>query len=130
MMNDMCIQKCGALCFWGDWFGRPMDNVHTPVSASFNEVEKLLVVQFDCGETCEIIGAKGIINVRNNFYVETAERIGWSWYGYGREQTPENLFRREYVFEDGTVTCTEYHQERITGRKRFSSQGEKAFTIC
>ena len=130
MMNDMCIQKCGSLCFWGDWFGRPMDNVHTPVSASFDETEQLLVIQFDCGETCEIFGAKGIVNVWNEFYVEKAERIGWTWYGYGRRQTPENLMRLEYVFEDGTVTRTEYLRERVIGRKRFSSQGKRAFAIC
>ena len=46
MMNDMCMQKCGSLCFWGDWFGRPMDNIHTPVSASFDEAEELLVIPF------------------------------------------------------------------------------------
>ena len=85
---------------------------------------------FDEGETCEIFGARGIVNTRNDFYVEKADRIGWSWYYYGRGRTPENLFRREYILEDGTVVCTEYHRERLISRKRFSSQGKKAVAIC
>lgn len=129
-VDSLTIQKCGSLCFWGDWFGRPMDNIHTPVSASFDETEKLLVIQFDRGETCEIFGARGIVNTWNDFYVEKADRIGWSWYYYGRGRTPENLFRREYILEDGTVVCTEYHRERLVGRERFSAQGERAFSIC
>ena len=129
-MNDLRIQKEGSLCFWGDWFGRPMDNVHTPVSASLDKAEGLLVIQFDEGESCEIFGARGIINVWNDFYVERAERIRWTWYGYGGKRTPGNLFRREYVLEDGTVTRTDYHMERIDGRKRFSPQGKRAFAIC
>lgn len=126
----MKIQKSGSLRFWGDWFGRPMDNCHKPVSASFDEAEGLLVIQFDEGETCEIFGASGIVNTRNDFCVEKAGRIGWTWYYYGRERTPENLFRREYILEDGTVACTEYHRERLISRKRFSSQGKKAVAIC
>ena len=129
MMNDMCMQKCGSLCFWGDWFGRPMDNIHTPVSASFDETEKLLVIQFDRGETCEIFGARGIVNTWNDFYVEKADRIGWRW-NYDRERVPGNLRRLEYTFEDGTVTRTEYRRERLISRKRFSSQGKKAVAIC
>ena len=123
------IQKFGSLRFWGDWFGRPMDNCHKPVSASFDEAEGLLVIQFDEGETCEIFGASGIVNTWNDFHVERAERIGWTW-NYDRERAPENLRRREYVLEDGTVTCTEYHRERLVSQKRFTAQGEKAFAIC
>ena len=37
------IQKFGSLRFWGDWFGRPMDNCHKPVSASFDRYKNFEV---------------------------------------------------------------------------------------
>ena len=33
----MKIAKSGTLRFWGDWFGRPMDNVHTVAKVIYKE---------------------------------------------------------------------------------------------
>ena len=45
--------KRGTLRFWGQWFGRPYDNIHTITGASSDR--DALVVNFDNGETLLIL---------------------------------------------------------------------------
>ena len=40
------VLKSGSLRFWGDWFGRPMDNIHTVVSTEYLAKENKLILHF------------------------------------------------------------------------------------
>lgn len=89
------LKKGGTLRFWREWFGRPYDNFHVPVSAEFSE--NMLMIRFNNGEKCAVYDPSGIVNETDDFHVEHASKIVWEWFYYSREQTPENLCRREYA---------------------------------
>ncbi|MDE6733776.1 MAG: hypothetical protein K2J77_12995 [Oscillospiraceae bacterium] len=94
-MNIKILKTGGSLCFWGEWFGRPYDNIHRPVSAELSE--SVLTIRFESGEKCTIFEPSEIVNEPNDFHIAHASIIVWEWYYYGREHTPENLCRREYT---------------------------------
>lgn len=103
------LKKGGTLRFWGDWFGRPRDNFHRPVSAELDG--GVLTIRFDNGEKCAVFNPSGIVNEPDIFRVESAEKIVWEWYYYGRKHIPENLCKREYTLVSGSVRV-EYAGER------------------
>lgn len=92
------LKAGGSLRFWGEWFGRPYDNFHRPVSAELNG--NVLTICFENGERCTVYEPSGIVNEPNDFHIEYASKIVWEWYYYGREKTPENLCRLEYANGD------------------------------
>ncbi len=96
------LKKGGTLRFWGDWFGRPYDNFHRPVSAELDG--GVLTIRFDGGEKCVVFSPSGIVNEPDIFRVERAEKIIWKWYKYGVKQTSETLCKREYTRERDTVS--------------------------
>ena len=96
------IKKGGTLRFFGDWFGRPYDNFHIPVSAELSE--NVLTILFNNGGKCVVYDPVGTVNEPNDFHVGRASKIVWEWYYYGKAQTPENLCRLEYTFADGSVS--------------------------
>ena len=83
--------------FWGEWFGRPYDNFHIPVSAEL--FENVLTIRFENGEKCTVFEPSGIVNEPNDFHIARASKIVWEWYNYSGERTPANLCRR--VYENG-----------------------------
>lgn len=89
------LKKGGTLRFFGEWFGRPYDNFHIPVSAEFSE--NVLTIRFNNGEQCTVYDPSGIVNEKDDFHVERASKIVWEWYYCGKEHTPENLCGRVYT---------------------------------
>ena len=131
MMKDLQIQKCGSLCFWGDWFGRPMDNYHIPVSADYDEERGIFTICFNEGERCTVYAPRGVVNEPKDFHIQSARKIVWEWYYCGREQTPEYLYRRVYDRNNMDLTMTEYRGEQIVRSKRIGDwRGEPAVAIC
>lgn len=100
------LKNGGSLRFWGDWFGRPYDNFHRPVSAELDG--SVLTMLFDNGERLTVYEPSGIVNKPNDFHIAHASKIVWEWYNYGRERTPENLCRLEYAYYHGAASavCT------------------------
>lgn len=88
------LKKDGSLRFFGQWFGRPYDNFHIPVSARLDG--SVLTILFNGGEKCAVYDPLGIVNEPNDFHIERASKVVWEWYYYGREHTSENLCRRVY----------------------------------
>ena len=50
--------RLGALRVWGDWFGRPFDNIHTAVAAESRD--RALVIRFDNGATLTVEDPAGL----------------------------------------------------------------------
>ena len=97
--------KAGTLRFWGDWFGKPHDNIHRVVRCS--ATENALVVEFDAGERLVVENPKGVSASPNEFYITDATRLRWEWFYYGRPQTSENLYFMEYArSKDGVAGST------------------------
>lgn len=131
----MEIIKCGSLCFWGDWFGRPYDNCHTVKRAKWDVKGSFLVLTFDESEQCTICHPGKIVNTTQEFCVETADKITWEWYDYGRGHTGENLCRREYTYKDGNdkfedTVLLEYSDLLGRGKREFCPGRHFAFEIC
>lgn len=95
------LKKGGSLRFWGDWFGKPYDNYHVPISVEPDG--SVLTICFKNGEKCTVCEPSGIVNEPNDFHIESAKKIVWEWYYYGRECTPENFCRLENTYDRGTV---------------------------
>jgi hypothetical protein len=86
--------KRGTLRMFGDWFGRPMDNIHTARSATARGVD--LVIRFDGGEEL-IVSDPGEWEFSPDvFRIGVASRVVWRWHFYGRSKVPENLFTIEH----------------------------------
>lgn len=65
----------GTLRVFGDWFGKPYDNWHRPVSAQV--VGTSLVVRFDGGEVLTVHEPRGVDLDPTTFRVRTASRVRW-----------------------------------------------------
>ena len=97
----------GSLCVWGDWFGRPLDNLHVAVAARHAGDE--LLIEFT---------ERDVLTVRQpekwrlepdapfrqpRLLIRRAMRVDWGWYLYGRPQTPDNWFLWQHWREGGQI---------------------------
>lgn len=96
--------KSGTLRFWGQWFGKPYDNLHSVVGC--NAQGELLQVFFIEGETLSVWAPRGATVDENVFRIGDAERVRWEWFYYGRPRTPANLYFEEYVKSAEGVSAT------------------------
>ena len=85
--------KAGTLRFWGQWFGRPMDNVHTVTGASADG--ESLEVRFDNGETLRVVRPAGCVIGARTFRIDNAAMLRWEWNAYGNP--PGRRYFEEYV---------------------------------
>lgn len=105
-MSNISVQHSGTMQFWGDWFGRPMDNIHRATQVGYDESTDVLTIIFDNEEKCVIYSPVGITSTEKTFYIEDATAVIWSWYYYGREHTEQNHFRITYTKESkDTILC-------------------------
>lgn len=84
----------GSLCFWGDWFGRPYDNLHIIKEVYYRD--KVLFITFENDEELEIHNPKDIINEIGHFKICDADIIYWTWYPYGVEKHTESQHKLIY----------------------------------
>ena len=100
--------RLGTLRVYGDWFGRPMDNIHTAVTAQARG--DLLIVGFDEGEVLEVMNPQDIAldlgGTTHRLVVGRADRVRWSWYYYGRPRVAENRFVEEHWLDGETVRAS------------------------
>lgn len=101
---SLTIFHGGSLRIWGQWFGRPHDNIHRIVSAS--STSDHVKVSFDQGETSAVWNPAGLKITTKAFTVKRADRVRWEWYYYGRPPTPENLYYEDYVNQGYRITAT------------------------
>ena len=89
--------KAGTLRFFGEWFGRPYDNMHVIKRAEAKD--DCLIVTFDQREMLSVWNPSGFKINEKEFQIDSASRVLWQWYYYGRPQTPQNLYYFDYFFE-------------------------------
>ena len=93
--------KQGTLRMFGDWFGRPWDNVH--IVRAVRADERDLIVGFDEEEELAISDPAGWSFDAETFRVSGASRVTWRWYYYGRPRQPVNRFTIEHWVEENGV---------------------------
>lgn len=129
-MKQIAIPHGGSMRFWGEWFGRPMDNYHLITEAFYDNNTNVLTIHFDAGETCIVYGPIGILSTGQTFHVENAARVVWSYPYYGSSQTSEVRAQLDYVREyQNSVICTITYGEQIR-TKRLYPEGNLAVEIC
>lgn len=96
--------KKGSLRFWGEWFGRPHDNMHTLVRG---EVENdCLRLFFDQNETLSIWFPRGLSINKSTFKISTATKLRWEWFYCGQPQVASNLYFMEFERSGTGVTAS------------------------
>lgn len=85
----------GSLRFWGQWFGRPHDNVHRIVSVDAQG--ELLRVHFHDGETLTVSEPQGLTASANAFKIACVTSVRWEWFYYGRPKTEANRYFIEFL---------------------------------
>lgn len=93
--------KCGALRFWGAWFGRPYDNGHRLVECHGSE--DCLRLEFNEGEVLAVWNPSDVQITETSFRIGCATALRWTWFYYGRPKTPENLYYLDYAQQDGGI---------------------------
>jgi len=99
--------RSGTLRMFGDWFGRPMDNVHFVINAEADR--DCLILSFRERETLAIWNPSGFSTSGYTIRIRDADRVRWEWYYYGREQTQENLLFNDYCKEDSHIVVSRSH---------------------
>ena len=94
--------KSGSLQFYGDWFGKPMDNFHTIIDADSNE--DIINIYFDEGERLIVYSPSDVSIGHDIFQIKKADKIRWEWYSYGQDKTEDNKYYLEYTCENSQVT--------------------------
>ena len=92
--------KSGTLRFWGNWFGKPMDNYHEIVNIEYNRIEDILVLILDESDKITIWKPTDIEISQNELKIQEASKILFEWYLYGQNKIDENL-RFESYKKDG-----------------------------
>jgi len=96
--------KSGTLRIWGQWFGRPHDNLHTAVEST--ATEDFLRVAFDQGETLTVFEPTQAMLTEDVFRIVGASWVRWEWFYYGRPRSPENLRFMEHTRSGGKIVLS------------------------
>jgi hypothetical protein len=96
--------KSGTLRFWGEWFGRPYDNMHTLVRCEFTH--DVLTLHFNEGEVLSVWNPKALTINRWTFQIADADRVRWEWFYYSRPKTAANLYFEEFVKSPEGILAT------------------------
>jgi len=94
----------GTLRFWGVWFGRPYDNVHSLVGCESKE--DILRMHFNEDETLDVWVPNGLVLEGSTFQICDAERVRWEWFAYGRPKIATNRFFKDFVKTGETVVAS------------------------
>jgi hypothetical protein len=84
--------KAGTLRFWGEWFGRPYDNIHQIVGCKADG--DFVRIRFNDDEVLGVWSPREPVVGPRTFKISNADRIRWEWFLYGR---PKVLNNRRFI---------------------------------
>ncbi len=102
----------GTLSFWGNWFGRPYDNIHRIVGAY--SLEETTIIYFDQAETLLIDEPRDWSLEGGLLLVRHASRVRFQWFYFGRLPDRETLQFEEYRW---TETNLSFDTDAQPGRR-------------
>jgi hypothetical protein len=91
----------GTLRIFGDWFGRPFDNVHRVVSADVRD--DLLVIAMDDGEVLTVTNPSDIEIGAGAFRIGRADRVRLEWFAYGQPRESADRYEQEHWVDGDRV---------------------------
>lgn len=126
--NGKISVKSGSLRFYGDWFGRPMDNYHTVININYEK--RMLEFMFDNNEILQIYNPRDIETDKGIFTIRRAERIIWKWYTYGKSCDEDNLRYIKYEVTESGVKKIQGIRDSEVKIQMMLSRGHYALQIC
>ncbi len=76
-----------TLRFWGNWFGKPMDNYHEIKMVEFKNETKELALILGEMEKVRIWNPSNVQISQKELRIEKADKILFEWYHYGKDKT-------------------------------------------
>lgn len=86
----------GTLRFWGNWFGKPMDNYHEIKNVEFDNGKNILTLTLGEDEKLKIWNPSNLEIGRKELRIKNADKILFEWHLYGENKTGENLRFESY----------------------------------
>ena len=87
--------KSGTLRFYGEWFGKPMDNYHEIITA--DNQNNVLKIHFDDNEILYINSPSDFKISSEIFTIKKSKGLIWQWYLYGTKQIDKNIRIYNYI---------------------------------
>jgi hypothetical protein len=87
----------GTLCFWGNWFGKPMDNYHEIKKVEFDVEKNILNLILSEGEKLTIWNPSNIEIGKKELRIRKADKVLFEWHLYGESQIDKNLRFESYI---------------------------------
>lgn len=84
-----------SLRFWGEWFGRPYQNLHKLMRCAAEQ--NILRLSFDQGETLSVWSPTGLTINQSTLRISDADGVRWEWFAYGRAKTQANLYFEDFM---------------------------------
>ena len=117
------------MCIWGEWFGRPYDNFHRVKSVRWERDE--IVIHFNQGESLYISNPSKIVNEEKQFLIGDASKVLWVWYYYGKPQTYDNMYVRQYRKDkDGIILWAEGKRRDVKNDDGIAIQARGENAVC
>lgn len=86
---------------WGEWFGKPHDNIHSINRCS--AVGSTLMLEFNNGEILTVENPEGIEISDTVFSIRSASAVRWEWFYYGRPHTEDNRYYYQFARSGSVV---------------------------
>lgn len=121
------IINIGSLRFYGDWFGRPMDNFHRPKIVEY--INENLIITFDDNYIVTIEKPESIVVEKRHFAVQRARSVRYEYGHYGlKSESPK--YYLEYHIEDNWIIKKSGRLSDSNYRETKLETGNYAFEIC
>ena len=132
-MKDRFLEELqidgGSLRIWGEWFGRPYDNFHRIKSVRWERDE--IVINFDQCESLYISNPSKIVNEEKQLLISDASKVLWVWYDYGKDQTYDNMYVRQYRKDkDGIILRAEGKRRDVKNDDGIAYQAKGENAVC
>ncbi|WMI68257.1 hypothetical protein [Mangrovimonas sp. YM274] len=86
----------GTLRFWGNWFGKPMDNYHEIINVELDKTNNILILNLNDGEKVKLWNPSDLEIGQKELRIKKADKILLEWHLYGENKTEENLRFESY----------------------------------
>jgi hypothetical protein len=86
----------GTIRFWGNWFGKPMDNYHEIENVEFDKTNNILILTLNDGEKITLWNPSDLEIGHKELRIKKADKILFEWHLYGENKIGENLRFESY----------------------------------